>query len=43
MDYDVIEARYVSGHVLWLRFRDDTQGEIDFGTGLGRPGLRAAP
>ncbi len=29
MEYDVLEARYVGGHVVWLRFRDGTQGEID--------------
>ena len=29
MNYDVIEARYVSGYVIWLRFRDNTSGEID--------------
>lgn len=29
MDYDVIEARHVAGYVIWLRFRDDTAGEID--------------
>lgn len=29
MDYDVIDARYVRGYVLWLRFRDGTEGEID--------------
>jgi hypothetical protein len=29
MDYDVIEARYVGRYVIWLRFRDDTSGEID--------------
>ena len=29
MDYHVIEARYVNGHVVWLRFRDGTSGEID--------------
>lgn len=28
MEYRVIEARYVGGHVVWLRFRDGTQGEI---------------
>ena len=37
MDYDVIEARYVSGHVLWLRFRDGRQGEIDLGPTLVGP------
>ena len=29
MDYDVIEARHVSGFVIWLKFRDGTQGAID--------------
>ena len=29
MDYDVLEAGYVGGYVLWLRFRDGTAGEID--------------
>ena len=25
----VIEARYVSGHTLWLRFSDGAEGEVD--------------
>ena len=29
MDYDVVEARYVGGYVVWLRFRDGTCGEIN--------------
>lgn len=29
MDYHVMEARYVGDHVVWLRFRDGTVGEID--------------
>jgi hypothetical protein len=29
MDYDVLEARYVRDYVVWLRFRDGTEGEID--------------
>jgi Protein of unknown function (DUF2442) len=29
MNYDVLEARYLGGHRLWLRFRDGTSGEID--------------
>ena len=29
MDYHVVEARYIRGHLIWLRFRDDTAGEID--------------
>lgn len=28
MDYHVVEARHVSGHVVWLCFRDGTAGEI---------------
>lgn len=34
MDYSVVEARYVSGYVIWLRFRDGTAGEIDLGPEL---------
>jgi len=26
---DVIEARYVNGYTLWLRFEDGTEGEVD--------------
>jgi hypothetical protein len=37
MDHDVIEARYVSGYVIWLKFRDGTQGEIDLGPELIGP------
>ena len=29
MNYDVLEARYVGGYVIWLRFRDGTAGQID--------------
>lgn len=29
MDYHVMEARYVGGYVIWLRFRDGTVGEVD--------------
>lgn len=29
MDYNVTEARYVAGYVVWLRFRDGTTGEVD--------------
>lgn len=34
MDYDVVEARHVRGHVVWLRFRDGTSGEIDLASAL---------
>lgn len=37
MDYDVIEARYVSGYVVWLKFRDGTKGEIDLRNELEGP------
>jgi hypothetical protein len=29
MDYDVIKAKQVSSFVLWIKFRDGTEGEID--------------
>jgi hypothetical protein len=37
MDYDVMEARYIGGHVVWLRFRDGTAGEIDLAPALNGP------
>src|SRR3972149_3028970 len=37
MGYHVIEARYVGGYVVWLRFRDGTAGEIDLAQGLRGP------
>jgi len=37
MDYHVVEARHVGGYVLWLRFKDGTQGEIDLGPALVGP------
>jgi hypothetical protein len=37
MNYDVVEARYVRGHVVWLRFRDGTSGEIDLAPVLQGP------
>lgn len=37
MPYDVIEARYVGGFVLWLRFRDGSTGEIDLAAELHGP------
>jgi hypothetical protein len=35
VDYHVLEAKYVAGHTVWLRFRDGTTGEVDL-----RPVLR---
>lgn len=37
MSYDVVEVRYVGGFVIWLRFRDDTAGEIDLQSELYGP------
>jgi len=37
MDYDVLEAKYRGGFVVWLRFRDGTAGEIDLGAELHGP------
>ncbi len=37
MDYHVVEARYVGGHVVWLRFRDGREGEIDLAPALDGP------
>lgn len=37
MDYDVIDARHVHAHVVWLKFRDGTSGEIDLAPALRGP------
>lgn len=37
MDYDVIEARYIRDHIVWLRFRDARHGEIDLAPALVGP------
>src|SRR6266550_1542683 len=37
MNYHIVEARYVAGHVVWLRFRDGTSGEIDLKSVLEGP------
>ena len=37
MDYHVMEAEYVSGYVVKLRFRDGTVGEIDLEAELTGP------
>ncbi|GEM_PF-3013593 len=29
IEYHVLDARYVSRYVVWLRFRDGTAGEVD--------------
>ena len=37
MDFDVVEARYIRAHIVWLRFRDGTSGEIDLAPALEGP------
>src|SRR5438093_10606936 len=37
MDYHIVEARYVGGHVVWLRFRDGTACEIHLKPALQGP------
>jgi len=37
MDYHVIDARHVRGHIVWRRFRDGTCGEVDLGPELHGP------
>ncbi|MFB3910064.1 MAG: DUF2442 domain-containing protein [Candidatus Eisenbacteria bacterium] len=37
MDFDVIEARYVDGYRIWLRFRDGTEGIVDLERHLWGP------
>lgn len=36
-NYHILEARYIKGHVIWLRFADGTEGEIDLGPELKVP------
>lgn len=33
----VSEARYIGGHILWVRFNDGVEGEIDLGAELEGP------
>ena len=37
MDYDVLEARYLGGYRVRLRFQDGTEGEIDLESRLWGP------
>jgi hypothetical protein len=37
MEYDVLEARYLGGYRVWLRFQDGTEGEIDLESRLWGP------
>jgi len=31
---DIVEARYVRDHVIWLRFEDGAEGEVDLSSDL---------
>ena len=34
---DVVEAKYVSGYTVWLRFEDGSEGEVDLSSELYGP------
>jgi hypothetical protein len=34
---DVVEVRHVRGHILWLRFEDGVEGEVDVTPSLRGP------
>ena len=36
-NYHILEARYIKDHVIWLRFADGTEGEIDLAPELKVP------
>ena len=38
---DVVEARYVRDHTLWLKFEDGAEGEVDLSTELRGPVFEA--
>lgn len=33
----VLEARYINGHKVWLRFNDGAEGEVDLSSELNGP------
>ena len=37
MQYSVVEARYVSDYVIWFRFEDGSEGEVDLAGELWGP------
>ncbi len=41
MDYHVVEAQYVSGYIVKLKFRDGTAGDIDLEPELTGPVFEA--
>lgn len=37
MHYSVVEARHVRDYVMWIRFADGSEGEVDLGSELWGP------
>ena len=37
MHYTIIEARHVRDHIVWVRFKDGSAGEVDFSADLWGP------
>ena len=37
MHYNVVDARYVKDYVIWLRFQDGSEGEVDLSSELWGP------
>ena len=37
MHYKVTEARYVRDYIIWVRFQDGSEGEVDLSTELWGP------
>lgn len=37
MHYDVIDARYICDYVIWVKFDDGTDGEVDLSAELWGP------
>jgi hypothetical protein len=35
--FDIVETRYVRDHVLWVRFEDGLEGEVDLADSLRGP------
>jgi len=35
--FDVVETRYVRDHILWVRFEDGAEGEVDLANSLRGP------
>lgn len=37
MHYNVVDARYVRDYIVWLRFQDGSEGEVDLSSELWGP------